>query len=73
MHFTLDSTLGELLDHPQSKAVLEQYAPGISVHPMVGMARGVSLNMLLSLPQASQLGLTREKVQLILDEANKHV
>jgi hypothetical protein len=73
MHFTLESTLGELIDNPQAKAVLEQYAPGVSTHPMVGMARGVSLNMLLSLPQAAQLGLTKEKVEVVLAEANKHV
>lgn len=73
MAFTLDTTLGELLDHPQAKPILEQYAPGISNHPMVGMARGMSLNMLLALPQAAQMGITKEKAEAMLAEVNKHV
>jgi hypothetical protein len=27
MAFTLDTTLGEILDHPQAKAVLDKYVP----------------------------------------------
>lgn len=73
MAFTLDTTLGTLLDDPQAKAVLDQYLPGVSTHPMVSMARGFSLNMILSLPQAAQLGLTKEKVEAVLAEINKVV
>lgn len=73
MAFTLDTTLGTLLDDPQAKAVIEQYLPGISTHPMVAMARGMSLNMVLSMPQAAQLGLTREKADAMLAEINKNI
>lgn len=73
MAFTLDTTLGELLDNPQAKAVLDQYIPGVSTNPMVAMARGMSLNSLLAMPQAAQLGLTRDKVENILAEVNKRV
>lgn len=73
MPFTLDTTLGEILDNPQAKAVLDQHMPGVSANPMVAMARGLSLNMLLSMPQAAQLGVTREKVDAILAEINKFV
>jgi hypothetical protein len=73
MAFTLDTTLGEILDHPQAKAVLDKYVPGASNHPMVGMARGMSLNMILSMPQAAQLGLTQEKAEAALAEINKKV
>ena len=73
MAFTLDTTLGTLLDNPQAKAILEQYLPGISTNPMVAMARGMTLNMLLAMPQAAQLGLTKEKAEAILAEANKQV
>jgi hypothetical protein len=69
----MDTTLGTLLDNPQAKAVLEQYVPGVSTNPMVGMARGMSLNMLLSMPQAAQLGLTKEKAEMVLAEINKQV
>ena len=71
MAFTLDSTLGDLLNDPQAKVVLDKYLPGISSNPMVAMAKGMSLNMLLSMPQAAQLGLTKDKAEAILAEVNK--
>jgi hypothetical protein len=45
--------------------------PGVADNPMVQMARGMSLNMLLSMPQAAQMGFTKEKAQQVLDEINK--
>ena len=71
MAFTLDTTLGELLDDPQAKAVLEKHLPGVSSNPMVMMAKGMSLNVILSMPQAAQFGVTKEKVEAILAEVNK--
>ena len=71
MAITLDTTLGTLLDDPQAKAVLDQYVPGISSNPLAAMAKGMSLNMILSMPQAAQLGLTKEKAEEILAEINK--
>jgi len=73
MEFTLDTTLGAILDDPRAKAVLDQYLPGVSSNPMVAMARGMTLNMILSLPQAAQLGLTKEKAEEILREINKRI
>ncbi len=73
MAFTLDSKLGEILDNPQAKAVLDQHMPGISSNPMLGMAKGMSLNTILSMPQAVQLGLTKEKVEALVAELNKKV
>ncbi len=71
MAFTLDTTLGTLLDDPRAKAVLEQYLPGVSTNPMVAMAKGMTLNNLLAMPQAAQMGLTKEKLQSVLQEVNK--
>jgi len=71
MAFTLDTTLGELLDEPKAKTLLDKYMPGIATNPMVAMVKGMSLKMLLSMPQATQLGITKEKVESILDEVNK--
>jgi hypothetical protein len=71
--FTLDTTLGDLLNDPQAKVVLNQYLPGIADNPMLAMAKGMTLNMLLSLPQAAQLGLTKKKAEEILAEVNKRV
>jgi len=71
MAYTLDTTLGEILDSPQAKAVLDKHLPGVSSNPMVGMARGMTLNTILSMPQAAQFGLTKEKAETILAEINK--
>jgi hypothetical protein len=73
MAITLDTTLGTLLDDPQAKAILDKYLPGVSSNPLVGMARGMSLRMILAMPQAAQLGLTEEKANEILAEINKQL
>jgi hypothetical protein len=73
MAYTLDTTLGEILDDPQAKAVLDSYLPGVASNPMVAMIRGMSLNSLLAMPQAAQLGITKEKTEAILTEVNKRV
>ena len=73
MEVTLDTTLGALLDDPQAKAVLDQYLPGVSSNPLVAMAKGMSLRMILSMPQAAQFGLTQEKVEQILAEIDKQI
>ncbi len=71
MEFTLDTTLGEILDNPQAKALLDKQFPGISTNPMVGMVKGMSLNQLLTMPQAAQFGLTKEKVEGVLAQINQ--
>lgn len=71
MAITLDSTLGEILNDPQAVKVLDQYVPGASTHPMIGMAKGMTLRMVVSMPQAAQLGLTQDKVEEILSQINK--
>lgn len=73
MALTLDTTLGELLKDPQAKAVLDQQLPGVSSNPMVAMAAGMSLRTILAMPQAAQLGLTKEKAEAILAEINKQI
>jgi len=73
MEFTLDTTLGEILDNPQAKEVLDKHLPGISTNPIVAMGRSFSLNVILSMPQAAQFGLTKEKAEAILAEINKLV
>ncbi len=73
MPFTRETTIGELLDNPQAKAVLDKQMPGIADNPMIAMVKGMTLNMLLSMPQAAQLGITKEKVDAFLVELNKQV
>lgn len=73
MAYTRDTTLGELMDDPQAKTVLDKHLPGVADNPMVAMVRGMSLNSVLALPQAKQLGLTEEKADALLAEINKRV
>ena len=70
---TLDTTLGQILDDPQAKAVLDQYLPGVSSNPMVAMVRNMTLNMILAMPQAAQFGITKEMVEKILVDINKNL
>ncbi len=71
--FTMDSTLGSLLADPKAKAVVDQYAPGVSSNPMVALVANASLKSLVAMPQAAQLGLTQAKVEALLAEVNKVV
>ncbi|HLE15028.1 MAG TPA: hypothetical protein VI776_09785 [Anaerolineales bacterium] len=71
MTITLDSTLEEILADPKASAVLDRYVPGASKNPMLAMAKGMSLRMILSMPQAAQAGITQDKVETILAEINK--
>ncbi|OJX37911.1 MAG: hypothetical protein BGO78_07645 [Chloroflexi bacterium 44-23] len=73
MKFTLDSTLASVLDEPMAKPILEKYVPDLYKNPMVSMVKGMSLSKLLAMPQAAQFGLTKEKVQTVLDEINKRM
>jgi hypothetical protein len=73
MAFTLDTPLGTLIDNPQAKVILDKYAPGVSTSPMLGMIKGMTLNMILAMPQAAQLGFTKEKAEALLAEVNKNI
>jgi hypothetical protein len=71
MAYTLDTTLGALLDDPKAKAVVDKYLPGVASNPMVAMVKGLSLRALVAMPQVAQTGVTEQKVQDVLNEINK--
>lgn len=71
MAYTLDTTVGTLLDDTGAVKILEKHVPGISSNPMIGMARGMTLKALLALPQAKQYGVTEKMVTDVLAEINK--
>lgn len=73
MAFTLDTPIGTILEDPRAKAVVDKYAPDASNHMMMDMARGMSINIILAMPQAAQMGLTKEKAEKLLTEINKMV
>jgi hypothetical protein len=71
MAYTLDTPLGTLLDEPQVKSMLEQHFPGITSNPFLFMFRGVTIDMIISNPEAAHLGITAEKAQTFLNEINQ--
>ena len=73
MKATLDTTLGEILADPQAVAVVDQYIPGASSNPLIGMAKGMSLRTIVSMPQAAMFGLTEQVANDILAEINKQL
>lgn len=45
MSYSIESKLGDLLDNEATKAILEQFMPGISAHPQIAMGKGFALSM----------------------------
>src|SRR5262245_33720056 len=45
MALSIDSKVGELLDNPQAKAILDKHMDGFSTNPQIGMAKGFPLKM----------------------------
>jgi hypothetical protein len=70
MAYTLDTKVGEILKDTQAVEVLERYAPGVSNHPMLGLAKGMTLRSILAMPQAKEAGITEEMVSKVLAEIN---
>ena len=73
MKFTMDTKLGDILEHPQAKDILEKYVPGLADNPMVGMLKGLTLKMVVANPMAAQMGLTEKKAEELLAEINKKI
>lgn len=48
--FDLDvTTIGQLLDDPHARAILDEIVPELATHPMVSMVRGTSANTAIAL------------------------
>jgi hypothetical protein len=70
MAYTMDTTVGAILEDTGAVKVLEKHVPGISKNPMIGMAKGFTLKQILSMPQAKEFGLTEDMVKKVLAEIN---
>lgn len=70
MAYTLDTTVGDILDDTNALKILEKHVPGISKNPMIGMAKGFTLKQILAMPQAKEAGLTEDMVKKVLAEIN---
>jgi hypothetical protein len=70
MAYTLDTTVGDIMNDSRAVEALEKYVPGISTNPMLGLATGMTLKSLLDMPQAKQFGITEQMVLQVLAEIN---
>lgn len=70
MAYSLDTKVGDLLKDTGAVKILEKYAPGVSKHPMIGLAKGMTLKSLLAMPQAKEAGLSEAMVKKVLAEIN---
>jgi len=59
---TADSTIGDLIDNPATKAILDKYFPGMSTNPQIDMARGMTLKQIQQFQPDS---ITDEKLALV--------
>jgi hypothetical protein len=66
----METKVGEILKDTGAVEILERYAPGVSNHPMIGLAKGMTLKSLVAMPQARQAGVTEEMVLKVLAEIN---
>ena len=70
MAYTMDTTVGDILDDTGAVKILEKHVPGVSKNPMIGMAKGFTLKQILAMPQAKDAGLTEDMVKKVLAEIN---
>ena len=70
MTYTLDTKVGDILKDLHAVEILEKHVPGISKNPMIGLASGMTLKQILSMPQAKDAGLTEDMVKKVLAEIN---
>lgn len=70
MAYSMETTVGEILDDTGAVKILEKHVPGISKNPMIGMAKGFTLKQILAMPQAKDAGLTEDMVKKVLAEIN---
>ena len=70
MAYTLETKVGEILKDKHAVEIFERHAPGVSKNPMLGLAKGMSLKTLVSMPQAKQAGVTEAMITKVLAEIN---
>jgi alpha-L-rhamnosidase len=65
--YSMESSLGELLDNPVAMTILRQYAPDIADNPMIQFARAMSISQLI--PQMPQGGA--ELFNMVIAQCNE--
>jgi hypothetical protein len=64
---TTDSTMGELIDNKEAKAILDKHLPGMSENPQMEQARPMSLKAL----QQFAPNVTDEKLKAVDEDLAK--
>ena len=59
MPLTTQSSIGELMDDEQARALLDEHLPGITSHPQIAMARSMTLSAIIPFSNGQ---LTEEKI-----------
>lgn len=65
---TRDTLVGDLLKNPKALALAEQFKPGISGHPALFLAKGLTLQQVAALPQVN---LSLEQLDEYIALANR--
>lgn len=68
--FDLDvATIGQILDDPQAKAIVDDVVPGMSGNPMVSMVRGMTATSVLAMAgnqvDAAKVAELRERLSAL--------
>ena len=67
--FSADSKLGDILDHPEAKAVMARHYPEMATAgPLLRMGRGLTLRQISGFPQAR---MPAERLQTIVDDLQR--
>lgn len=67
MKFTVQTTLGQLLNDERAKTILEKHIPGSTSHPRLPQALHMSLIEISGYPEAN---LDQAKLQALLQDLN---
>ena len=65
MPYSIQSTLQDILNNEQAKAILEKHLPGATAHPDLHMGMHMTLQQISYYQEAVQLGVTQETLQAI--------
>jgi hypothetical protein len=68
---TADTKLGEILDEPRARAIMEKHYPemtSMAIAPMLKMGRNLTLNQIAKFPQAK---MTPDRLQKIVDDLQR--
>ena len=68
MKFSLQTRIGEIINNPRARQILERHLPGATSHPQLHMALGMTLMEVSTYPEA---GLTQAKLHALLADLNK--